>query len=234
MGCPEVEVPDVNQGAESPDTESDLEKAALVRRKRYKTCIVLSNCPLSHYDANGNLLNKLGEPSVLGLDHVLNQSFEPEILNARSQGANWVSPASTLSVDAFSKILASGLVRGVVLPLHPYFRDIAAYFGMCPTQISSKSIKYLSTMFVLYTELGWPQRNPYEIGYYFDLKSTPKQNRTGYFFFSQVGHQWLGDINSTNMSKVGSLKNLKQELEQDNEGDGGAILPVAGASHQSG
>uniref|UniRef100_A0A803PBK4 Uncharacterized protein n=1 Tax=Cannabis sativa TaxID=3483 RepID=A0A803PBK4_CANSA len=62
---------------------------------------------LGHYDANGNLLNRLGEPSVLGLD----QSFEPEMLDAKSQGDSWVSPASTLSYDAFSKILSSGLVR---------------------------------------------------------------------------------------------------------------------------
>uniref|UniRef100_A0A803QS78 Uncharacterized protein n=1 Tax=Cannabis sativa TaxID=3483 RepID=A0A803QS78_CANSA len=40
-------------------------------------------------------------------------------------------------------------------------------------------------MFVLYKELGLPQPTPYEISHYFDLRSVPKQNRTGYFYFSQ-------------------------------------------------
>uniref|UniRef100_A0A803NWW6 Uncharacterized protein n=1 Tax=Cannabis sativa TaxID=3483 RepID=A0A803NWW6_CANSA len=106
--------PEIDQGAESSDTKFDLEDATPVRRRRYRTCSVLPDCPLGRYDANGNPLNRLGEPSELGLDH-----------------------------------------------------------------LTLKSIKYLWTMFVVYMELGWPQPTPYEIGYYFDLKSAPKQNRTG-------------------------------------------------------
>uniref|UniRef100_A0A803PCN0 Uncharacterized protein n=1 Tax=Cannabis sativa TaxID=3483 RepID=A0A803PCN0_CANSA len=54
-------------------------------------------------------------------------------------------------------------------------------------------------------ELCWPQPMLYEISYYFDLKSTPKQNKTGYFYFSLISHQWLGDTNCTVMSKVGGV-----------------------------
>uniref|UniRef100_A0A803PSN3 Uncharacterized protein n=1 Tax=Cannabis sativa TaxID=3483 RepID=A0A803PSN3_CANSA len=218
-----------------------LEEARTVRRRRrYMICSVLLDCPLGRYDANGNPLSRLGEPLELGLYHVLvgvyvgwfEQSSELEILDARSQGDKWVSPASTLFDEAFSNILASGLVKGLhcetprrnyrahrlplgwltwsechiehgaVLPLHQYFLDITAYFGMCSTQFTPKSVKYLSVMFILYRELGWPQPTPYKIEYYFDLKSELKQNRTGYFDLNQIGHQWLGDTNCTAMSKV--------------------------------
>uniref|UniRef100_A0A803PHY2 Uncharacterized protein n=1 Tax=Cannabis sativa TaxID=3483 RepID=A0A803PHY2_CANSA len=50
--------------------------------------------------------------------------------------------------------------------------------------------------------VGLRLRTPYEIWYYFELKSGPKQSRTDYFYFSQLGHQWLGDTNCKAMSKV--------------------------------
>uniref|UniRef100_A0A803NKD3 Uncharacterized protein n=1 Tax=Cannabis sativa TaxID=3483 RepID=A0A803NKD3_CANSA len=83
-----------------------------MRRRRYRTCSILPDCALGHYDATGRPLNRLGEPSDLGLDHVVEESSKLVILDARSEGDSWVSPASTLSDEAFSEILASGLVCG--------------------------------------------------------------------------------------------------------------------------
>uniref|UniRef100_A0A803QJF7 Uncharacterized protein n=1 Tax=Cannabis sativa TaxID=3483 RepID=A0A803QJF7_CANSA len=51
-------------------------------------------------------------------------------------------------------------------------------------------------------ELGWPSPTPYEIGYFFELKSRPKQSRIGYFYFIHLGHQWSGDTNCKAMSKA--------------------------------
>uniref|UniRef100_A0A803PRY3 Uncharacterized protein n=1 Tax=Cannabis sativa TaxID=3483 RepID=A0A803PRY3_CANSA len=78
-------------------------------RRRYMTCSVHLDCPLGRYDANGKPLNRLGDPSKLGLDHALEKSSKLEILEARSQGDSWVSPTSTLFDEAFSEILASSL-----------------------------------------------------------------------------------------------------------------------------
>uniref|UniRef100_A0A803P9M4 non-specific serine/threonine protein kinase n=1 Tax=Cannabis sativa TaxID=3483 RepID=A0A803P9M4_CANSA len=70
-----------------------------------------------------------------------------------------------------------------------------------------------------YRELCWPPPTPYKIEYYFDLKFALKQNRTGYFYFSQIGHQWLGDTDCTTMSKVGRDREnhiLSLSVEQKN------------------
>uniref|UniRef100_A0A803QHS3 Uncharacterized protein n=1 Tax=Cannabis sativa TaxID=3483 RepID=A0A803QHS3_CANSA len=170
-------------------------------------------------------LARLGSPSVLGLDDVLEQSPILEIFDSKPLKTRWVLPASALSSKPFDKVITIDLVGGVwckipckncsahrppldwlawsgrhiehgaVLSLHHYFLDVATYFGMCLTQLMPKSIKYLSVMFVLYRELGWPPPTPYVIGYYFELKSGSKQSRSDYFYSSHVGHHWLGDTN---------------------------------------
>uniref|UniRef100_A0A803NP39 Uncharacterized protein n=1 Tax=Cannabis sativa TaxID=3483 RepID=A0A803NP39_CANSA len=58
-------------------------------------------------------LSGLSQPSVIGLDHVLVQSSEAQVLDAGSQGDMWVSPSSCIPAKTFHRILASGLVRGV-------------------------------------------------------------------------------------------------------------------------
>uniref|UniRef100_A0A803PSM4 Uncharacterized protein n=1 Tax=Cannabis sativa TaxID=3483 RepID=A0A803PSM4_CANSA len=95
---PQVDInPEIDQGAETPDAKFDHEKVVLVRRRRYKNWSILQNCPLGNYDTN-------------------------EILDARSQGDSWVSPASTLSNEDFSKVHASGVVRGIncAIPCRDY------------------------------------------------------------------------------------------------------------------
>uniref|UniRef100_A0A803P1C0 Uncharacterized protein n=1 Tax=Cannabis sativa TaxID=3483 RepID=A0A803P1C0_CANSA len=47
------EVPDVDQGAESSDTGFEVEEIAPVRRRTYRTYVVLPNCPLGAYDVDG-------------------------------------------------------------------------------------------------------------------------------------------------------------------------------------
>uniref|UniRef100_A0A803QRD8 Reverse transcriptase n=1 Tax=Cannabis sativa TaxID=3483 RepID=A0A803QRD8_CANSA len=57
---PHVDVSPMNDHRdESPNVGFDLEEAVLVKRKRLRPCVVLSSCPLRHYDTNGNLLNML-------------------------------------------------------------------------------------------------------------------------------------------------------------------------------
>uniref|UniRef100_A0A803PK39 Uncharacterized protein n=1 Tax=Cannabis sativa TaxID=3483 RepID=A0A803PK39_CANSA len=87
---------------ESPEPESNCEEVVLVRRKGCKPCVILSNCPLGRYDDDGYLLNRLDEPSVLGLDHVFDQSLKHEILDASSQGKIWISTG--LIWDIYFKI----------------------------------------------------------------------------------------------------------------------------------
>uniref|UniRef100_A0A803PCI6 Uncharacterized protein n=1 Tax=Cannabis sativa TaxID=3483 RepID=A0A803PCI6_CANSA len=56
----QVEAPEVDQGVESSDFESEVEKDAPIRRRTYRTGSVLHNNPLGGCDANGEPLNKLG------------------------------------------------------------------------------------------------------------------------------------------------------------------------------
>ncbi|KAM6598271.1 hypothetical protein CsatA_017880 [Cannabis sativa] len=93
--------------------------------------------------------------------------------------------------------------QGALMPLHKYFRDVADFFGLCPTQITSKGIKYLSALFVLYASQGWDAPSPHEVARFFDLKSTPKQGRSGYFYFFQPGFKWLSGTDDKAISKIG-------------------------------
>uniref|UniRef100_A0A803Q047 Uncharacterized protein n=1 Tax=Cannabis sativa TaxID=3483 RepID=A0A803Q047_CANSA len=160
--------PEIDSRDESFDVESELEEVAPVRRTRYRTCFVFPHCPLGHCNAQGNPLNGLSKPSELRLDHVLEQSLELEILDAKP-------PRAHKPLQTGWRGLGATLNMGWVMLLHQFFLDVAAYFEMCPTQLMLKS---------MYRELGWPPPTPYEIGYYLDLKSAPKQSGTRYFFIS--------------------------------------------------
>uniref|UniRef100_A0A803NJ51 Reverse transcriptase domain-containing protein n=1 Tax=Cannabis sativa TaxID=3483 RepID=A0A803NJ51_CANSA len=87
----------------------ELEEVILVRGRRDRTFSILPDRSLGHYDARGNPLNGLGAPSVVGLDHVLVQSLVPKILGAKQPKTRWVSLASALPVEAFDKLITSGL-----------------------------------------------------------------------------------------------------------------------------
>uniref|UniRef100_A0A803PQ61 Uncharacterized protein n=1 Tax=Cannabis sativa TaxID=3483 RepID=A0A803PQ61_CANSA len=139
-----AKAPVANHGAESLNNESKVEEAMPARRRTYRTCTVFSNYPLGSYDDDSQTLSRLGPPSLIGVEHVFVLASEPQALDVGAQGNRWVSPPSVITARVLDRIRKSGLVRGVqwaVLPLHPYFRDITAYFGMYPTQITSKGIK---------------------------------------------------------------------------------------------
>uniref|UniRef100_A0A803PZG8 Uncharacterized protein n=1 Tax=Cannabis sativa TaxID=3483 RepID=A0A803PZG8_CANSA len=75
----------------------EVQKAVPVRR-RYKTCTIFLKTPLGSFDEVKRPLNALGHPSVVRIDHVLDESTGPQILERREQprGQGSARPGSPL------------------------------------------------------------------------------------------------------------------------------------------
>uniref|UniRef100_A0A803PYB6 Uncharacterized protein n=1 Tax=Cannabis sativa TaxID=3483 RepID=A0A803PYB6_CANSA len=88
---PHVDViSEIDHKNERPRATFNRERVVPIRRKRCEHCVILSNCPLGHYDSDGNLLSRLSEPLVLSLDHFLEQSLEPKILDITPGGITYL------------------------------------------------------------------------------------------------------------------------------------------------
>uniref|UniRef100_A0A803PU00 Uncharacterized protein n=1 Tax=Cannabis sativa TaxID=3483 RepID=A0A803PU00_CANSA len=144
---PAAEQPMADQDEEtstSHDNDFDAEQAMPATRpgaigRQFKTCIMVLGNPLGSYDEAMRPVNSQDLPLVV----------EPRNLMRSRKEDLW---------EEFDVIDPLG-----IMPLHPYFKDIANFFKLCSTQITLKGIKYLSTLFVLYVELGWPTPSPYEV-----------------------------------------------------------------------
>ncbi|KAM6571086.1 hypothetical protein CsatA_015166 [Cannabis sativa] len=148
-------------------------------------------------------------------------------------GARWVSPLSKISEARLRTLNQDGYLgeldcyipahdnratnpdkgmcawlgshgqQGALMTLQKYFRDVADFFALRPAQITPKGFKYLSALFVLYASQGWDAPSPHKVAWFFDLKSTPKQGKSGYFYFSQPDFKWLSGKDHKAISKIG-------------------------------
>uniref|UniRef100_A0A803Q5R3 Uncharacterized protein n=1 Tax=Cannabis sativa TaxID=3483 RepID=A0A803Q5R3_CANSA len=94
-----------------------------------------------------------------------------------------------------------------MLPSLLYFKRTVYYYHLCPTQFTPKGIKYLSALFILYASQGWGELSLYDINWLFELKSTIKKSRSGYFYFSQLDEKWLKGIVDSDVNKKGHFVN---------------------------
>lgn len=117
----------------------------------------------------------------------------------------WAAPAMRANMPSSGLCAWSrqNIRAGATLPLHSYFRAVVDYFDICPFQLTPNSYRVLSALYVLYYFKRWGVPSPHEINYLFDLKSNPKQNNTGFFYFThQESHRtFLTDV--THVSNVG-------------------------------
>uniref|UniRef100_A0A803Q8R2 Uncharacterized protein n=1 Tax=Cannabis sativa TaxID=3483 RepID=A0A803Q8R2_CANSA len=142
---------------ETSDSASEIEEVVPTRRQ-YKTCVVFPNNPLDLYDEAKRPLNSLGHLPEVGIYHVMKEAAAPRVLEHGDHQDRWISPLSSISTQKLNKIKVGGLMgdvrcdrpmrdqqahqlafkwmtwsechieQGAVLPLYPYYRDIAMYF----------------------------------------------------------------------------------------------------------
>uniref|UniRef100_A0A803P948 Uncharacterized protein n=1 Tax=Cannabis sativa TaxID=3483 RepID=A0A803P948_CANSA len=110
VACPSSVIPFECQDFSAPPYDPHVAKVATMGRVRVVEEATQSRDDVDSKVGQGEPLNRLGQPLVIGMDHVLMQSSEPQVLDAGSQGDRWVSPASVIPTKTFNRILASGLV----------------------------------------------------------------------------------------------------------------------------
>uniref|UniRef100_A0A803PV20 Uncharacterized protein n=1 Tax=Cannabis sativa TaxID=3483 RepID=A0A803PV20_CANSA len=68
------EVLNANQYVESSDSESKVEEVVPVKRRQYMSCSVILNSPLRSYNEVEWPLNRLCQPSLVGVNHILGEA----------------------------------------------------------------------------------------------------------------------------------------------------------------
>uniref|UniRef100_A0A803Q5W7 Uncharacterized protein n=1 Tax=Cannabis sativa TaxID=3483 RepID=A0A803Q5W7_CANSA len=134
----EAEVPVAHQRVEIPYNNSKVEKAVLARRMTYKTCTIFFDSPLGSYDIDRNLLNRLGEPSVIGVDHALIQEASPGGGHAPDMDddvpLSWIARDSEKRERALLQCLAfRGTIRNTTLRIRPRGQSFAGPTRLLPT-----------------------------------------------------------------------------------------------------
>ena len=72
---------------------------------------------------------------------------------------------------------------GAHLPLWSYFIDVVEYFGIVPLQLAPNGYSILTTLYIIYTQMGFLQPTPLEVNYMYTLKKIPSGG-AGFYYLS--------------------------------------------------
>ena len=72
---------------------------------------------------------------------------------------------------------------GARLPLRLYFTDVLEYLGIAPLQLAPNCCAILAALFVIDSQMGFPQPTPLEVNYMCTLKMIPNGG-AGFYYLS--------------------------------------------------